>query len=216
MRKNYVWYLLIALLVLLLGIPLVDDLGVGSKHVVRAAIFSLVLLIGIWSLKDGGRLFPIGIAFSVSGVVLNVAAAQTGWVAAQYGSLVAMIGFLLVAIAFTMRRIALGTEISINRIVGAVCVYLLLGVIWSYSYSLLELTSPGSFKGFTAWAEGHWDSEWLYFSFVTMTTLGYGDIVPLSATARALAYLQAIFGQFYIAVLVAGLVGAYVSNRSEQ
>ena len=215
MEKNYFSYLLIALLVLLLGIPFVDDLGVGSARIVRAAIFSLVLLIGVWSLKGGGNSFRIGMAFAVAGVAFNVAAAQTGWVAVQYGSLLAMIGFLLVAITFTMRRIAIGTEISINRIVGAVCVYLLLGVIWAYSYSLLELTAPGSFKGFMAWAEGHWDSEWLYFSFVTMTTLGYGDIVPLSATARALAYLQAIFGQFYIAVLVAGLVSAYVSKRSD-
>jgi len=60
-----------------------------------------------------------------------------------------------------------------------------------------------------------WDSEWLYFSFVTMTTLGYGDILPVSAAARGLAYMQAIVGQFYIAILVAGLVSAYVSNRGE-
>ena len=58
-----------------------------------------------------------------------------------------------------------------------------------------------------------WDSEWLYFSFVTMTTLGYGDIAPVSAIARVLAYMQAVFGQFYIAILVAGLVGAYISRR---
>jgi len=73
-----------------------------------------------------------------------------------------------------------------------------------------------TFSG-TAWTyfDGlGWDSNWLYFSFVTMTTLGYGDILPVSATARGLAYMQAIVGQFYIAVLVAGLVGAYVSTKS--
>jgi len=93
-------------------------------------------------------------------------------------------------------------------------VYLLLGVIWGLTYSMLELAMPGSFDGFSAWGERGWDSEWLYFSFVTMTTLvGYGDLLPISATARALAYLQAVFGQFYIAVLVAGLVSAYISHR---
>jgi hypothetical protein len=60
---------------------------------------------------------------------------------------------------------------------------------------------------------GPWDSDWLYFSFVTMTTLGYGDLLPLSGAARLLAYLQAVFGQFYIAILVAGLVSAYISSR---
>ena len=58
-----------------------------------------------------------------------------------------------------------------------------------------------------------WDSTWLYFSFVTMSTLGYGDITPVSAIARMLTYMQAVFGLFYIAILVAGLVGAYVSGR---
>ena len=55
--------------------------------------------------------------------------------------------------------------------------------------------------------------EWLYFSFVTMTTLGYGDLLPVSATARAMAYMQAVFGQLYVAILVAGLVSAYISAR---
>ena len=81
---------------------------------------------------------------------------------------------------------------------------------------ILALVSPDSFSGFSPWSDRAWDSEWLYFSFVTMTTLGYGDILPVSATARSLAYLQAIFGQFYIAVLVAGLVSVYVSKKGEK
>jgi len=59
-------------------------------------------------------------------------------------------------------------------------------------------------------------SEWLYYSFVTMTTLGYGDIVPISASARALAYGQSIVGQFYIAILVAGLVSAYIASGDKE
>ena len=131
----------------------------------------------------------------------------------QVGSLLALGGFLLVAIVFTMKQVAVGTDMSANRIIGAVCVYLLLGVIWALAYSLLEFAVPGSFSGFTPWTDRGWDSEWLYFSFVTMTTLGYGDLLPISSSARAMAYLQAIFGQFYIAILVAGLVSAYISDR---
>ncbi|MBU2677629.1 MAG: two pore domain potassium channel family protein, partial [Gammaproteobacteria bacterium] len=128
----------------------------------------------------------------------------------MYGSLLAVIGFLLVAITYTLRQVAIGTDISANRIAGAVCVYLLLGVIWALAYATVELAAPGSFAGFTAWTDRGFDSEWLYFSFVTMTTLGYGDLLPISATARAMAYMQAVFGQFYIAILVAGLVGVYI------
>jgi hypothetical protein len=121
-----------------------------------------------------------------------------------------------VAISFTLKQVVVGTDINVNRLAGAVCVYLLLGVIWAMFYTLVNAVSPGSFAGFAPMVDLGWDSEWLYFSFVTMTTLGYGDILPVSATARGLAYMQAVFGQFYIAILVAGLVGAYVSKRSER
>ncbi len=216
MNKNNFTYLLVALLVLLLGIPLAHDLAVASAPLIRSLIFSLLLIIGIWSLRGGGRFFTVGMTFVVAGVLLNVLAISIDSRLLFYGSFVALFGFLLIAIAFTLKQVAFGTEITLNRLVGAVCVYLLLGTIWAVAYSLVDAVSPGSFTGFSPQVGRGWDSEWLYFSFVTMTTLGYGDISPVSATARALAYLQAVFGQFYIAVLVAGLVGAYIARRQSE
>jgi hypothetical protein len=155
-------------------------------------------------------------AFVIAGVVLSVLAIQMQSPVFHYGSLLSLLGFMLVAISFTLKQVVVGTDINANRLVGAICVYLLLGVIWAMIYTLINAISPGSFAGFSPMDGVGWDSEWLYFSFVTMTTLGYGDILPVSATARGLAYMQAVVGQFYIAVLVAGLVGAYVSKRSER
>ena len=211
-RTNF-YYLLAALLIFLIAIPLADDLGIGGAPIVRVLVFSGLLVVGVWTLRGGGRFFQIGMTFVVVGVVLNLLAANMQSSFLQYGSLVLLIGFLLIAITFTLQQVALGTDISVNRIAGAICVYLLLGVIWALSYAVVERAIPGSFSGFVAWADGSFDSEWIYFSFVTMTTLGYGDLLPISATARAMAYMQAVFGQFYIAVLVAGLVSAYISNR---
>ena len=216
MQQTNFFYLLIALLVLLLAIPLADDVNLASAPLVRGMVFSVLLLVGIWSLRGGGRFFTVGMAFVVAGVALNVAAINLHSSFLQFGSILSLIGFLLVAIVYTMKQIALSNEISTNRIVGAICVYLLLGVIWAMTYTVVELASPGSFAGFSPMQEQGWDSEWLYFSFVTMTTLGYGDILPISAIARGLAYFQAVVGQFYIAVLVAGLVSAYVARRSER
>ena len=108
----------------------------------------------------------------------------------------------------------IGNEISANRVIGAVSLYLLLGVLWAVAYAVVEMLAPGSFTGFSKALSQGWSSEWLYFSFVTMTTLGYGDLSPLSASARTFAYMQAIFGQLYIAILVAGLVSAYIAERS--
>lgn len=213
-RINF-FYLFIALLILLIAIPLADDLNFVSAPIVRAFVFSCLLVVGVWSLKGGGRFFSVGMTFVIAGVILNVLAVQVNSPFFQYGSLLSLLAFMLVAITFTLKQVAVGTDITANRLVGAVCVYLLLGVIWAMAYTLINAISPGSFAGFSAMDDPGWDSEWLYFSFVTMTTLGYGDILPISATARSVAYMQAIVGQFYIAVLVAGLVGAYVSKRNK-
>ena len=212
-RTNF-FYLLIALLILLIVIPLADDLNLGNAPLVRGLVFSGLLVVGVWSLK-GSRFFRLGMVFVIAGIVLNVLAINMHSPFFQYGSILSLLGFLVVAISFTLQQVAIGTDITANRLVGAVCVYLLLGVIWAMAYTIVNLVSPGSFSGFAPMTDLGMDSEWLYFSFVTMTTLGYGDILPVSATARGLAYMQAVVGQFYIAVLVAGLVGAYVSSRSE-
>ena len=215
MQQTNFYFLLIALLIMLCGIPLVDDLQVASAPLARAFIFTALLIVGVWSLKGGGRFFTAGMALVIAGVILNVLAYRSAAPILQFSSILLLIGFLIVAIVYTIRQVARDNAINASRIVGAICVYLLLGVIWALAYTLVNMTAPGSFAGFSPLQDPGWDSEWLYFSFVTMTTLGYGDILPLSAIARGLAYMQAIVGQFYIAVLVAGLVSAYVANRGQ-
>ena len=211
-RNNFSW-LLVALLVFLIGVPLADDLTILSGPVGKSFVFSCFLVIGIWSLRSFARFFPLGIALVIVGIVLNVLSATSQSTVFLFGSLAALLSFLLVAIFCTFKQVVFDTDISANRLVGAVCIYVLLGVIWAVAYSILEMIVPGSFQGFSPLDDREWDSEWLYFSFVTMATLGYGDIAPVSAIARTLAYIQAVFGQFYIAILVAGLVGSHILRR---
>jgi hypothetical protein len=211
-KNNFSW-LLLALFIFLVIVPATDDLAILSRPIVRALAFSCLVFIGIWSLRGSGRWFSVGIVFVIAGIVFNILAVNLASPVYLYASFAALFAFLLLAISFTLKQIAMATDISPNRLIGAVCVYLLLGVIWAVAYTMLEMISPGSFGGFTPLQGRGWDSEWLYFSFVTMTTLGYGDILPVSATARVLAYMQAVFGQFYVAILVAGLVSALISSR---
>ena len=213
MDKNNFSWLLLALLVLLFGVPIADDLTISTAPAVRALLFSCLLMIGVWSLRGTGRAFTLGITFVIIGVLSNILAASFPSQLFILASFVALFAFLLLAISHTLKQVALENVISVNRLVGAICVYLLLGVIWAVAYSVLDLLAPGSFQEFSTIGSQGWDSEWLYFSFVTMTTLGYGDITPVSATAKALAYIQAVFGQLYVAILVAGLVSAYISGR---
>jgi hypothetical protein len=211
-RKNFNW-LLVALLVFLIVVPLVDDFDLVSASIMRAAMFSWLMVIGVWSLRGFGKLFHIGIGLVVAGVVLSTLAVTLTSDIYFYASFAAILAFVLVTIRCIVKQIARGNKMSANRIVGAISLYLLLGVTWSVAYAAIERLLPGSFDGIAAAGSTIWTSEWLYFSFVTLSTLGYGDIVPITASARALTYMEAVVGQFYIAIIVAGLVASYLSGR---
>ena len=206
-------YLLVALLILIIGVPVAYDLELISLSLSKVLGISSVLAIGVGSLRGAGRLFHVAIFLVVAGIVLSVLSVANDNDTLHVTSQLALFVFLLLATFNAMRQVAIGSDISPNRIVGAVCVYLLLGVMWSIAYSVLEYLQPGSFKGLTELATPAWNPDWIYFSFVTITTLGYGDITPLTQTARSLSFAEAIVGQFYIAVLVAGLVSAYISAK---
>jgi hypothetical protein len=104
-------------------------------------------------------------------------------------------------------------KITADVIIGAICVYFLIGLMWAFIFSVLEIFQPGSFH--IEQSLGVRLSDFSYYSFVTLTTLGYGDITPLSPPARSLCLLEAITGQLYLAVMIAGLVGIYVSQSRQ-
>lgn len=212
MKSNFS-YLLVALLILIIGVPIAYDLELISLPFSRVLGDSSILAIGVVSLRGAGRLFHVGIFLVVAGIILSVLSVASENDALHLISQLTLFVFLLLATSNTLQQVAVGNDISLNRIVGAVCVYLLLGVMWSIAYSVLEFSQPGSFKGLTELASTAWNPDWIYFSFLTITTLGYGDITPLTQTARSLTFSEAIVGQFYIAVLVAGLVSAYISAK---
>lgn len=97
-------------------------------------------------------------------------------------------------------------------IYAAMIVYLLLAIMWSFAYSMLEFFYPDSFSSAGGAVETFY--HFLYFSYVTITTLGYGDVLPLTPKASSLAILEAVTGQMYLVVAVAWLVGMHVSRRS--
>ena len=211
--KTDFFYLLGALLFLLFAVPLTQDLNFLNPDLVRGFFFSVLMIVGARSLKGGGLYFRAGMILAVVGVLLNVIAVGKSSLLFQCGSILSLFAFLLVSTSYTLKQVVFGTAINANRLVGAVCVYLLLGVIWALAYSFVHLVAPASFAGIEQDGPVGWSTGWIYFSFITLTTVGYGDILPVSAAARSLAYLQAVTGQFYLAVLVAGLVSAYISDK---
>jgi hypothetical protein len=126
--------------------------------------------------------------------------------------------FILIAVV-VLRHILSVKEVTADTILGAICAYLLLGMAWAMIFSLIEILAPGSFffrggsditVGFAG--SGGAVSSFIYYSFITLTTLGYGDITPNSSPAAALSSLEAVTGQLYIAVLIARMVAMHIAS----
>jgi hypothetical protein len=123
-------------------------------------------------------------------------------------------GFTVVTI---LRAVHKEETVSADAIYGAFCGYLLVGLAFGHLYCVMEFINPGSFKGSEELSTqlqvqaGH-HSLLTYFSLVTLTSLGYGDITPGSGAVRSLAVLEAMIGQFYLAVLIGELIGKRVSQ----
>lgn len=129
---------------------------------------------------------------------------------------VVFIAFIIVMILQTLMTQA---EVTRDSIAGAFCGYILIGVMFAEVYCLLEALVPNSYQISSSAVRFPADSFqlWLmleYFSFTTLTTLGFGDVIPLTPAARGLAIWEVICGQFYLAVLVAGLVNLRGSGNT--
>jgi hypothetical protein len=121
--------------------------------------------------------------------------------------------FLATGIVGLLRGIMAAPTISTETIRGGISVYLLMGCLWMLLYRIVAIVTPDAFN--VPWIPNQTERELLYFSFTTITTLGYGDIVPKSGTARMLANLEAIVGQVFLAVFIARLVGMQVAHQTK-
>nr|WP_255721419.1 MULTISPECIES: potassium channel family protein [unclassified Photobacterium] len=112
-----------------------------------------------------------------------------------------------------MRQILFTGSINTNKIIGSMALFLLLGLMWAIAYLMLIRVFPDSIHGINSgpWHENFSDAA--YFSFVTLTTLGYGDILPVTPIAKVFAYLEAIVGVFYMAIVVSSLVSSSGSKH---
>ena len=117
------------------------------------------------------------------------------------------IGYIIVLILTSIFR---QKEVTHETIYGAIVVYILIGIMWVYFYQFTDVLHPQSFS--ISAAPDDPQKSLYYYSFVTLTTLGYGDITPISGPARALTTLEAILGQMYLAVTIARLVGMHISQ----
>lgn len=212
-EKNNFAYLAAGLVVLLFIGALVEHFpGNLAPRIIQATTIAALFTMA-FSLRSSRSGFAISIAF-VLVVLLSVAGGtlldHAGF---GYAHLLIMLGFFIWVTWQATRRVLFTGTIDGNKIVGAICIYVLLGLIWAILYVFIAEVIPGAFNGI---AQAPWIDNFataIYFSFVTMTTLGYGDISPVTPLARFLVYMEAIVGVFYMAILVASLIGVSLSER---
>jgi hypothetical protein len=212
--------LLASLLLLLIFSPFLTEQTTRSG--VLDVLLSAVMLTGIYAAGRLRKSFTVGL-----GLVVPTLATHWGVHFFPYRAGIAlhytlMILLLLYTMTIILSAIISDVRVTLETIKGAVCVYLLLGLIWVFVFGLIDLSDPGSFRitpgpdsrktGFLLIREMF--PQVAYYSFSTLTTLGYGDIVARSAPAQTFSYLEAIAGQIFLTVLVARLVGMHISNPS--
>src|SRR5438034_3602720 len=207
--------LLIALALFFMWAPFVEEIEGGELIV--SGLFSLVLLAGIVAVADRKRVLVIAI-------VLAIPAIAGRWINHFRPDLIPPAVFLaggLVLIAFVianlLRFVLRAPSVNTEVLCASISAYLMLGLMWTMAYLVVDQLTPGGSFSFNTNAGTHSMSGFtgFYFSFVTLSTVGYGDITPVSKVARMLAAMEAMTGLLYMAILIARLVALYSSPKSD-
>lgn len=212
-EKNNLIYLAAGLVLLLfVGAVMEHFPGNAGPRIVQAATVA-TLLSAAWSMKGVQSRLLINIAFVLVVFLLVVAGMLLDHAGFSYAHLLMLLCFFTWMTWMVARQVLFTGAIDTNKIVGAICIYMLLGLIWAMLYLFIAAVIPDSFNGVShaPWIENF--ATAVYFSFVTITTLGYGDISPAAPLARFLVFMEAIVGVFYMAILVASLIGVRLSDR---
>jgi hypothetical protein len=220
-----IWYnrwkytaLLLALLLLLVAHPLVNG-DQAFLALLYGLLLATVFLLSILALFQRSRsrvlTLVLGIP-TVVGVFTHYLMPPTSPVWTSRLLHLSAVVFLGYTVALILRGLFVETDVSADDINGAFCGYLLIGLAFGHLYCLTESFWPDSFLlqehlGSLPAAESRRHSLLAYFSLITLTTLGYGDILPRSTPARTLAAVEAVLGQFYLAVVIAELIARKVS-----
>ena len=204
-------FLLVSILLMCILRPFVE--GYIGLQALLALFMSAIVLSVIYAVSEQKRVFVIGLAIAIPTLIIKWTSYFVNISAVHLASDVIGVVFTAYATIIILSYVFIEKKISADVIFAAVSGYFLIGLMWAFVFSALEFLMPGSFQG--PQVEASRLSHAYYYSFTTLTTLGYGDITPVSAPARSFSFLEAITGQLYIAILMAGLVGKYIAQSIE-
>ncbi len=217
------WQFTLLMIVLLLFtalIPLGDVISFRSLDVV----FSIVVLMAVLVAGRQHRWVLIGLILIFPPLLLaSIKDLDDTTPLIIYNAYLGLLSlFILIAIVSILQDVLKGRQITIHSISGVIAVYILMALLWAIGYSLVALNWPGSFatQVSASWPDASISSTAVFatlffYSIVTITTAGYGDVTAISPYARSLTSLELVLGQVFLAVLVAWLVGMYIAGSIE-
>jgi len=210
-RRQRFLFLMIALLLAIAISPLFDQVRVLGLF--SDVFLTLVFLSGLWAVSQQRSVLIAGLVLALPMLVSTWSQHLVSLPPLEIFGRICGLFFMLLLVVKILHFIFQSRRVDTELVLAAIVVYLLLGLAWSFGYGLIEALHPGSFnqphEGVNSFSFG-------YFSFVTLTTLGYGDITPVSQVARSTTILEAIIGQLYLTVLVARLVGMHIAHQDRE
>ncbi|MDX1707264.1 MAG: potassium channel family protein [Desulfobacterales bacterium] len=205
MKSRFI-YIIFAIMLVLLVNPFIRPLGL-TGHLLSTVFIAMIPLASAYALTKDKKKAIVVLIIAAPFVMLdglNVFFENRFLmvVALSFGTILYF--YIVVSLVIKLLSIRI---ITADLIFCAISIYLLIGIMWGGIYSVLEGIAPGSFSDTT---------DLFYFSFVTLTTVGFGDVAPLSVLSRRLAVFEAAMGSIYMAVIIAMIVGRYMSRQEEQ
>ncbi|MEH6616265.1 MAG: potassium channel family protein [Porticoccus sp.] len=206
-------YSFLGLFISLIALILLPPFFGGDLALIQKLMWISTLLAGLWLVTHNQRLLLIAGVLALPVLVVSGQSMVGEGTVQSLGSSCITLILLLFILGHLLRFVVVSNRVSGDLIFASLCVYLLIGVIWAYIYLVMELVTPGAFSINEDIGQSHSAllRELLYYSYVTLTTLGYGDILPVTSITRAWAAMEAIVGQLYLAVIVARLMGLYIA-----
>lgn len=205
-------FLLASLLMLLIVAPFFGEHRLSA--VALDGFLTLVLLLAMAAVSHSRLTLLAGLVLAIPALGARWLSYLTSHPVVEWGGMLCWMGFLAYTGIIILGHVLRQREVTRDLVAGSLCVYILLGLSWAFAYALLEFLHPGSFH-MPAQDQGYSLFDMLYYSLVTLTTVGYGDISPVTHPARGLSTAEAVVGQFYLTVLVARLVGLHISQQSD-
>jgi len=211
-RVGRFFSLLVSLLLLFTLRPFME--GLINISLLMDVFITFILISGIYAASEKKEVLIVALAFAVPAFAGSWSLLFMESSSLQIMTKVSSALFFVYTATILIFYLFKAKDVTSDIIIGAICAFFLIGLMWANLFEILQIFHPNAFH-FSQGGSINTNS-FIYYSFVTLTTLGYGDITPSISSAKSLSVLEAVTGQIYMAVVVARLVGLHIAQSMDR